>query len=57
MLIYWMGLQELQVEKQKTGRVESVLHEHRVARDKDILQAKAQSYQEMQIKVISLIDQ
>ncbi|XP_067311136.1 kinectin isoform X2 [Pseudorasbora parva] len=42
--------QELQAEKQKTGRVESVLHEHRVARDKDILQAKAQSYQEMQIK-------
>ncbi|KAK7141973.1 hypothetical protein R3I94_011614 [Phoxinus phoxinus] len=42
--------QELQAEKQKTGRVESVLHEHRVARDKDIMQAKAQSYQEMQIK-------
>lgn len=42
--------QELQAEKQKTGRVESVLHEHRVSRDKDIMQAKAQSYQEMQIK-------
>ncbi|TRY66499.1 hypothetical protein DNTS_005385 [Danionella cerebrum] len=42
--------QELQTEKQKTSRVESVLHEHRVARDKDIIQAKAQSYQEMQIK-------
>ncbi|XP_067222693.1 kinectin isoform X3 [Chanodichthys erythropterus] len=42
--------QELQAEKQKTGRVESMLHEHRVARDKEIMQAKAQSYQEMQIK-------
>uniref|UniRef100_A0A8C2K9B8 Kinectin 1 n=1 Tax=Cyprinus carpio TaxID=7962 RepID=A0A8C2K9B8_CYPCA len=42
--------QELQAEKQKTGRVESVLHEHRVAREKDIMQVKAQSYQEMQIK-------
>ncbi|XP_051723563.1 kinectin isoform X2 [Ctenopharyngodon idella] len=42
--------QELQAEKQKTGRVESMLHDHRVARDKEIMQAKAQSYQEMQIK-------
>ncbi|XP_057199450.1 kinectin [Triplophysa rosa] len=42
--------QELQAEKQKTGRVESLLHEQRVAREKDIMQAKAQSYQEMQIK-------
>lgn len=55
-VIYWMGFQELQAEKQKTGRVESMLHEHRVARDKEIMQAKAQSYQEMQIKVINLID-
>ncbi|XP_050988676.1 LOW QUALITY PROTEIN: kinectin [Labeo rohita] len=42
--------QELQAEKQKTGRVESVLHEHCVAREKDIMQVKAQSYQEMQMK-------
>ncbi|XP_052001162.1 kinectin-like isoform X2 [Xyrauchen texanus] len=41
---------ELQAEKQKTGRVESMLHEQRVAREKDIMQTKAQSYQEMQIK-------
>jgi len=54
-VIYGVGFQELQAEKQKTGRVESVLHEHRVARDKDIMQAKAQSYQEMQIKVINLV--
>lgn len=46
----------MQAEKQKTGRVESVLHEHRVAREKDIMQVKAQSYQEMQIKVINLFD-
>lgn len=49
--------QELQAEKQKTGRVESVLHEHRVARDKDIMQAKAQSYQEMQIKFQQIREQ
>ncbi|XP_065144670.1 kinectin isoform X2 [Paramisgurnus dabryanus] len=42
--------QELQAEKQKTGRVESLLHEQRVAIEKDIMQAKAQSYKEMQIK-------
>ncbi|XP_056623116.1 kinectin isoform X2 [Triplophysa dalaica] len=42
--------QELQAEKQKTGRVESMLHEQRVVREKDIMQVKAQSYQEMQIK-------
>jgi len=54
-VIYGVGFQELQAEKQKTGRVESVLHEHRVARDKDIMQAKAQSYQEIQIKVINLV--
>ncbi len=55
-VIFWLGLQELQAEKQKTGRVESVLHEHRVAREKDIMQVKAQSFQEMQIKVINLFD-
>uniref|UniRef100_A0A8C1B9J5 Kinectin 1 n=1 Tax=Cyprinus carpio carpio TaxID=630221 RepID=A0A8C1B9J5_CYPCA len=49
--------QELQAEKQKTGRVESVLHEHRVAREKDIMQVKAQSYQEMQIKFQQLREQ
>lgn len=49
--------QELQTEKQKTGRVESVLHEHRVAREKDIMQVKAQSYQEMQIKFQQLREQ
>nr|XP_055027809.1 kinectin isoform X1 [Misgurnus anguillicaudatus] len=42
--------QELQAEKQKTSRVESLLHEQRVAIEKDIMQAKAQSYKEMQIK-------
>ncbi|XP_042598705.1 kinectin-like [Cyprinus carpio] len=50
-------LRELQAEKQKTGRVESVLHEHRVAREKDIMQVKAQSYQEMQIKFQQLREQ
>ncbi|XP_042630307.1 kinectin isoform X2 [Cyprinus carpio] len=49
--------QELQAEKQKTGRVESVLHEHRVAREKDIMQVKAQSYQEMQIKFQQIREQ
>ncbi|XP_016400382.1 kinectin-like isoform X2 [Sinocyclocheilus rhinocerous] len=49
--------QELQAEKQKTGCVESVLHEHRVAREKDIMQVKAQSYQEMQIKFQQLREQ
>ncbi|XP_052009222.1 kinectin-like isoform X2 [Xyrauchen texanus] len=49
--------QELQAEKQKTGRVESLLHEQRVAREKDIMQAKAQSYQEMQIKFQQLREQ
>ncbi|XP_058604657.1 kinectin isoform X4 [Onychostoma macrolepis] len=49
--------QELQAEKQKTGRVESVLHEHRVAREKDMMQVKAQSYQEMQIKFQQLREQ
>ncbi|XP_059376772.1 kinectin-like isoform X1 [Carassius carassius] len=49
--------QELQAEKQKSGRVESVLHEHRVAREKDIMQVKAQSYQEMQIKFQQLREQ
>ncbi|XP_052476058.1 kinectin-like isoform X2 [Carassius gibelio] len=49
--------QELQAERQKTGRVESVLHEHRVAREKDIMQVKAQSFQEMQIKFQQLREQ
>ncbi|XP_016398866.1 kinectin-like isoform X2 [Sinocyclocheilus rhinocerous] len=49
--------QELQAEKQKTGHVESVLHEHRVAREKDIMQVKAQSFQEMQIKFQQLREQ
>ncbi|XP_073682571.1 kinectin isoform X2 [Garra rufa] len=49
--------QELQGEKQKTGRVESVLHEQRVAREKDMMQVKAQSYQEMQIKFQQLREQ
>uniref|UniRef100_A0A671M189 Kinectin-like n=1 Tax=Sinocyclocheilus anshuiensis TaxID=1608454 RepID=A0A671M189_9TELE len=49
--------QELQAEKQKTGRVESVLHEHCVAREKDIMQVKAQSFQEMQIKFQQLREQ
>lgn len=49
-----MWFQELQAEKQKTVRVESLLHEQHVAREKDIMQAKAQSYQEMQIKVMNL---
>ncbi|XP_059375336.1 kinectin-like [Carassius carassius] len=49
--------QELQAERQKTGRVESVLHEHRVAREKDIMQVKSQSYQEMQIKFQQLREQ
>ncbi|XP_051578290.1 kinectin-like isoform X2 [Myxocyprinus asiaticus] len=48
---------ELQAEKQKTGRVESLLHEQRVTREKDIMQAKAQSYQEMQIKFQQLREQ
>ncbi|XP_069008277.1 kinectin isoform X4 [Embiotoca jacksoni] len=43
--------QELQVEKQKTGRVESVLREQRTAMEKELggMQAKAQgSYQDLQ---------
>lgn len=54
-------LQELQVEKQKTGRVEAVMREQRAAMEKELgsMQAKAQgSYQElqtMQIKVRALI--
>lgn len=50
-------LQELQVEKQKTSRVEAVMREQRAAMEKELggMQAKAQgSYQElqtMQIKV------
>lgn len=53
-------LQELQVEKQKTGRVEAVMREQRSAMEKELggMQAKAQgSYQElqtMQIKVRAL---
>ncbi|GAA6213616.1 kinectin isoform X1 [Lates japonicus] len=43
--------QELQVEKQKTGRVEAMMREQRAAMEKDLgsMQAKAQgSYQELQ---------
>uniref|UniRef100_A0A3P8UJ99 Kinectin 1 n=1 Tax=Cynoglossus semilaevis TaxID=244447 RepID=A0A3P8UJ99_CYNSE len=43
--------QELQAEKQKTGRVEALMREQRVAMEKDLgsMQAKAQgSYQELQ---------
>ncbi|XP_068194335.1 kinectin isoform X3 [Antennarius striatus] len=43
--------QELQVEKQKTGRVEAVMREQRAAMEKELggMQAKAQgSYQELQ---------
>lgn len=57
----FLVLQELQVEKQKTGRVEAMMREQRAAMEKDLgsMQAKAQgSYQElqtMQIKVRALI--
>lgn len=50
-------LQEVQVEKQKTGRVEAVLREQRSAMEKELgsMQAKTQELQAMQIKV-SLFD-
>lgn len=57
MLCFAFLLQELQVEKQKTGRVEAVMREQVAAMEKEMgsMQAKAQgSYQEiqsMQIKV------
>lgn len=57
MLCFTSVLQELQVEKQKTGRVEAMMREQVAAMEKELgsMQAKAQgSYQElqtMQIKV------
>lgn len=46
-------LQELHVEKQKTGRVEAMLREQRAALEKELgsFQAKAQELQAMQMKV------
>ncbi|XP_047201101.1 kinectin isoform X2 [Girardinichthys multiradiatus] len=52
--------QELQLEKQKTGRVEAMMREQRAAMEKELggMQAKAQgSYQELQIKFQQMREQ
>ena len=59
---FWvlMVLQELQVEKQKTGRAESMLREQHAVMQKELggMQAKTQSgYQELQAMQINVSHQ